>query len=187
LRGRKSEATKRRGKLIASGHLEPERKNSVKAASGRLGAIATHGPRFLAKLPTVRGLAVEQVRAAVIDVARQDAPACAKFLADLALGRGAYKEAPLRERRQAANDVLQLAGVSLVPRQADHEKLPISEMSLEQLQADIDELERKIAQGEIRAKLHGKADDAEDATIIESGAAFAESSPAVVTATSRRS
>lgn len=138
----KSEATRRREKLVAQGLLEAPTKNPRKVVSGRLGALATHGSAWLANLPTRQELSAAVTRQAVTAIARGSAAECAAFLRDLALGRGRYADAPLRERRQAACDVLQLAGVDFQV-QLERESKPLSEMNREEIEAEIRDLEAK--------------------------------------------
>ena len=159
--GRKSEATKKRDRLIAAGMLAPTRETSKNVAAGLRSAATRHGEGFLKNYqPILKNYlppqGVAQVRADVSRIARSDAAACARFLGDLALGRGDYAGAPLRERRQAARDVLELAGVQLQSREIPPDERPLNELT----RAELDTIIRK-------AEMDIKRAGAEDAEIIE--------------------
>ena len=133
--GKKSEASKRRERLVAAGLLEPEPVDQTKRANGLRGNIARHSEAFvIANLPTVQEVKRRSIARDVRDVAEGDAVACVRFLADLALGRGECEGAPYRERRAAAVDVLQLAGVRIAPTETPPgDEVPLNEIPAGQL------------------------------------------------------
>lgn len=145
--GKKSEATKRREAMHAAGILPRPMKDAARSAGGRIGAMRRHGPAFLGRLPTVQEVRRESTERAVRDAVRGDAVDCARFLADLALGRNGFEEAPIRERRQAAGMVLGVSGVRLTPTAEDHgaDEKPLNEMSPEELAASVRAIQLAIA------------------------------------------
>lgn len=139
--GKKSNATKKRQKLIQQGKLPPPTVDPKKKVAGLLGAVATNGYDFVSLIPKIQSnkSAPDIAR----DIIRDGSILAAQRLVSLAGGLGEYATWPKGLQYSAMRDVVEKAGISIKDTGGGK---PLSEMSLSELHDFIQRSEAELSQ-----------------------------------------